>query len=41
LSNAPLKIIEIPNIKDVIDGKYSFDSLEDLSLEDIVDRKNL
>lgn len=39
LSNAPLKIIEIPNIKDVIDGKYSFDSLEDLSLEDIVDRK--
>lgn len=39
LSNAPLKIIEIPNIDDIIDGKYSFDSLEDLSLEDIVDRK--
>ena len=39
LSNAPLKIIEIPNIEDVIEGKYAFDSLEDLSLEDIVDRK--
>tara|TARA_B110000438_G_scaffold117325_1_gene114651 strand:- start:2435 stop:4255 length:1821 start_codon:yes stop_codon:yes gene_type:complete len=39
LSNAPLKIIEIPDIEDVIKGKYSFDSLEDLSLEDIVDRK--
>ncbi len=39
LSNAPLKIIEIPNIEDVIGGKYAFDSLEDLSLEDIVDRK--
>ena len=39
LSNAPLKIIEIPNIEDVIEGKYSFDSLKDLSLEDIVDRK--
>ena len=39
LSNAPLKIIDIPNIEDVIEGKYSFDSLEDLSLEDIVDRK--
>ena len=39
LSNAPLKIIEIPNIEDVIQGKYSFDSLEGLSLEDIVDRK--
>jgi len=39
LSNAPLKIIEIPNIEDVIQGKYSFDSLQDLSLEDIVDRK--
>ena len=39
LSNAPLKIIDIPNIEDVIEGKYPFDSLEDLSLEDIVDRK--
>ncbi len=39
LSNAPLKIIEIPNIKDILDGKYSVDSLKDLSLEDVVDRK--
>ena len=39
LSNAPLKIIEIPNIEDVIQGKYSFDSLEGLSLEDIIDRE--
>ena len=39
LSSAPLKIIEIPNIEDVIKGKYSFESLEDLSLEDIVDRQ--
>ena len=39
LSSAPLKIIEIPNIDDIISGKYSFDSLENLSLEDIIDRK--
>ena len=39
LLSAPLKIIEIPNIDDIINGKYSFDSLENLSLEDIIDRK--
>ena len=39
LSSAPLKIIEIPSIDDIINGKYSFDSLENLSLEDIIDRK--
>ena len=39
LLSAPLKIIEIPNIDDIINGKYSFDSLENLSLEDIIERK--
>lgn len=39
LSNSPLKIIEIPKIDDVLDGKYSFDSLKNLSIEDVVDRQ--
>lgn len=38
LSNSPLKIIEIPNVDDILKGKYSFDSLKNLSIEDVIDR---
>ena len=38
LLNSPLKIIEIPKVDDILQGKYSFDSLENLSIEDVIDR---
>jgi len=40
LLNSPLKIIEIPKVDDVLQGKYSFDSLKNLSIEDVIDRPN-
>ena len=39
LSNLPLKIIEIPDVKGFIEGDYAIDSLKDLSLEDLIGKR--